>query len=345
MSPTLGFAFCALPAVIGLLAAIAIHMGLVLPAVGTGSPDLNRMIALGVRLDTPLDEEPTLVFLGDSLTVEGIDAETVREAAPPGWRVFNFAINGGDRAELDIIIPKVAKAKPAAVCMILRPLSIAYPPDVGVDGAYAYNLGGFAKAWPAGWIPPYPPGVSKKYAEMLQESTLEAQLHFRTALQQLINSRIRQVVRSGFRSNISDDWQAPFNMTTSIGGDLLNKHLRTLGDELVDGVAAGTSVHEADLERLVAHLHSQGITPILVSSPTHPKLREIFGPTAEKFAALAKAWVAKYDGIYADAHFLLDETGFADGQHLNEKGRNLLSRFVAAALPPPDQLGKGSDAK
>jgi hypothetical protein len=153
--------------------------------------------------------------------------------------------------------------------------------------------------------------------------------------QQLVNNRLRGAIRKGIRTASPTDWNAPFNMTASISGTTLDNHLRTLQREVDDGIAKGTARHEADLESLVAHLRSQGVMPVLVSSPTHPQLREGFGPTGDRLRTLAQGWSQKYGGIYADATALLDETGFADGQHLNEKGRGLLSAFIAGVLPPP----------
>ncbi|MCX5690457.1 MAG: hypothetical protein NTV94_11855, partial [Planctomycetota bacterium] len=77
MSAPAAFAFCFVPVVIGLALAVAFHLKVVLPRFGTGSSDLNRMVELGKRLDAPLSDVPTAVFVGDSVTVEGIDAALV----------------------------------------------------------------------------------------------------------------------------------------------------------------------------------------------------------------------------------------------------------------------------
>ena len=335
MSAPAAFAFCFAPLVIGLALAVGFHLKVVLPRFGTGSSDLNRMVELGKRLDSPLSDTPTTVFVGDSVTVEGIDASLVAKAAPAGWRVLNFGINGCDRAELDVILPKVAKARPAAVCIVLRPLSIAEPPWVEADGAHAYNLGGFPAAWPAGWIESDTPGVPPERVAMLTKSTLEAQVHFRTAFQQLINNGLRERFRAGIKATRADEWSAPFNMTASISGSTLDNHISVLAEEVRLGIENGTVRHERDLERLVRLLADSGIRPILISSPIHPRLRDSFGPTAARLRELATGWASQFNGVYADGSLILDETGFADGQHLNEKGRGLLSAFVGGKMPPP----------
>lgn len=335
LSPMSAFAHCFIPTLIGLGLALAIHLGVILPRFGTGSTDLNRMVDLGRRLDARLDDVPTLAFIGDSVTVEGIDAREVAKAAPAGWRVLNLGINGCDRAELDVIVPKLAKAAPKAVCIVLRSLSIAQPPDVEVDGAYAYNLGGFATAWPADWIESDTPGVPPEKVAMLTKPRLEAEIHFRTAIQQLINNRLRARFRAGIKASGTDDWDAPFNMTASISGTTLDSHIKVLGEELLEGVKNGTTRHERDLEKLINRLAASGCMPVLVSAPIHPRLRETFGPTAARVRELATSMAAAHGGLYADATLLLDETGFADGQHPSEKGRMLLSAFIGSKLPAP----------
>ncbi len=319
---------------LGLAAAVAFQLFVVMPRLGTGSPDLDRMVAIGRFLDTPLNTQPTLVCIGDSNTVEGIDASIIAQHAPKEWRVLNLGINGGDRAELNVIIPKVAAAKPRAVCIILRSGHIGNPPDVEVDSSYAYNLGGFPAAWPQGWMTPNPPGVPPEKIEHLTATRLDTYLNFRTAFQQYINNTLREQLRKGIRHSQPNNFIAPYNLTISISGTTLDAHLRNLEEENEKAVKFGTSKHEADMERLISYLRTQDIIPILIASPTHPRLREAFGPTNARLTELAKGWAEKYNGIYGEATLLCDESGFADAQHLNEKGRRMLSEFVGKLTPP-----------
>lgn len=308
------------------------HLAFVLPAFGTGSNDLNRMIEIGRLLDKGLSDKPTLVFIGDSVTVEGIDSDLVAKDGPAGLRVLNLGINGCDRAELMVIGPKIAQAKPTAVCIVLRALSIANPPPVEVDGAYAYNLGGFPAAWPQGWIASDTPGVPPERVEKLTAPTLKAQTHFRTAFQQLINGTLRLKLRKETQAVAPDNFTAPFNMTASISGSTLDKHIKNLDEELKDSLEGGTARHEKELERLVAILAQNGVRPILITSPTHPRLREPFGPTNARLTQVNQDLKTKYNAIVADASELFNEEGFADGQHLNATGRALLSSFVGKVV-------------
>ncbi len=334
LTPASAFASCMLPTAAGVAAAVAFHLFVVLACLGTGSPDLNRMIALGQRLDEGSPTTPTVVFIGDSVTVEGIDASIVESATGGGWKALNFGLNGADRAELDVIVPKVARLRPAAVCIVMRPLSIAAPPAVNIDGAHAYNLGGFPAAWPEGWIRPDTPGLPPEQQEALSGSRLESQLHFRTAIMEMINAGLRAKLRSGVRIAPIDDWTAPYNLTISIEGATLDNHIRALDTELQEAIREGTERHERDFERLVSHLAAAGIKPVLVASPIHPRLREAFGPTADRMRTLGPSWAASHGGAWIDATTLLDETGFADGQHPNRKGREALSSFIGTNMPP-----------
>jgi hypothetical protein len=150
----------------------------------------------------------------------------------------------------------------------------------------------------------------------------------------------------------SDDWNAPFNMTSSIGGAELDRHLRSLEAEvresgLPEGIAptAGTitlctAPHEAELDALVRMIRDAGAVPVLVAAPNHPRLCDAasapaFASAAVRLREVARELAARYDGVYVDAsEGVVAETGFADGQHLNREGRESLSAFVGAALPP-----------
>jgi hypothetical protein len=154
-------------------------------------------------------------------------------------------------------------------------------------------------------------------------------------VQQLINNGLRQKFRAGIKESRSDDWVAPFNLTASISGTTLDSHLHVLAEEVRIGIKDGTARHERDVEKLLSHFAAAGVRPVLIGCPIHPRLVDDFMPTATRVKELAIGWAAKYNGVYADASLLLDASGFADGQHLNEKGRGLLSTFIGSQIPPP----------
>jgi hypothetical protein len=342
LSPWAAFAWVLGPLVVGLGLAVALLIYGVLPRFGAGSTDLNRMIAMGSHLDAGYGA-PAVVFVGDSVTVEGIDAGVVKRHAPDGWSVENLGINGCDRAEVDLILPKIVAAGPQAVVLVLRPLSIGEPPPPGIDSANAYALGGFPRAWPAGWLEEDVPWLPKEVRESLMRPRWRSQVHFRIAPNYIINEGLRVRLRRGARKVQATDWVSPYNLTISISGRLLENHLRVLEQEVAEAVVDGTLLHESALEKLVAMIRDGGATPVLVASPNHPRLQDpafapAFAATAARLREVAPTLASAYGGVYIDASTeLLDETGFADGQHLNEKGRGLLSEFIARRLPPPTE--------
>ncbi len=342
LSPWAAFAWVLGPLVVGFGLAVALLIYGVLPRFGAGSTDLNRMIAMGSHLDAGYGA-PAVVFVGDSVTVEGIDAGVVKRHAPDGWSVENLGINGCDRAEVDLILPKIVAAGPQAVVLVLRPLSIGEPPPPGIDSANAYALGGFPRAWPAGWLEEDVPWLPKEVRESLMRPRWRSQVHFRIAPNYIINEGLRVRLRRGARKVQATDWVSPYNLTISISGRLLENHLRVLEQEVAEAVVDGTLLHESALEKLVAMIRDGGATPVLVASPNHPRLQDpafapAFAATAARLREVAPTLASAYGGVYIDASTeLLDETGFADGQHLNEKGRGLLSEFIARRLPPPTE--------
>lgn len=347
------FAWCFAPSLVGLALAMMFQLWFMLPRFGTGSSDLNRMVALGQHVRSTFPPN-SAIALGDSVTVEGIDASIVRSAAPSGWHVENAGINGCDRAEVAVILPAVLAAKPRALILVLRPLSIARPPPISGDGAFAYALGGFRDHWPDGWLGPDSAGLTQDLFDRLTAPRLRAEIHFRTAVNYLINDTLRERVRSGIKFARPDDWVAPFNMTTSISGKTLDAHLKNLEEEVRESsmkIGSGdgplvidTTADEADMERLIAAIRAAGATPVLIASPVHPRLRdaEAFAAVGARLRMLAPRWAQTYGGVYADASSLLDETGFADGQHLNAAGRAKLSEFVGRYLPPLSNAPAGT---
>lgn len=349
LSAPAAFSFAFLPVVAGLGAAAVIHFSVVLPRLGVGSSDLNRMVALGHHLESPAPAGTRTAFaVGDSVTVEGIDADIVKANAPPGWTIENIGINGCDRAEVKVILPKIMAAKPAAVIFVLRPLSITEPPPIAVDGAYAYALGGFPKLWPPAWVEPDSPGVPPNIFRDLTASETLARIHFRSALSYVINDGLRERVRKGIKFARPDNWVAPFNMTSSISGPELTRHLTALENEVRESTAvpptghegtpnpaSPTATHEAEMERLIRYTRDHGSIPVLFAAPVHPRMASApaYSAVAARLKVVARDWATETGGVFADASALLDETGFADGQHLNAHGRQLLSEFVGKHLP------------
>lgn len=133
---------------LGALAAYLITDRVVLPRMGLG-PDLQRVVAIADHASEGLGERPVAVFLGDSLTIEGIDAGVV-EGASTGWHAQNIGLNGINPTGLSVLLPAILDAKPDAVVFMFRPEDLGDPGDIPVDRAYAYAYSGITGHLDAG---------------------------------------------------------------------------------------------------------------------------------------------------------------------------------------------------
>jgi hypothetical protein len=348
----------AIPSLVGLALAAAVSVWILFPKLGTGSTDQDRKIAIGALLDAGFvpdaQDRRTLVCLGDSVSVAGLDAAAIElagnDASSPRWRVLHLGINGCNRTGLDVIVPLVARAKPDAACVLLIPESVVEPFPLPVDSAYAYNLGGFVGAWPDGWMDSPRPGISADAMVGLRASPLSATLHFRNAPQTAVNLGLRARFRAGIRPPRFDDWVAPFELAQSISGATLEGHLRQIATETVAKASGGTELHEQDLERDLMELRRAGVYLVLVAGPIHPELRAALSPYAERVRVVcervlnatiekpsADAGALSSVGIFIDASNALTAEDFADALHPNASGRAKLSQLIGAGLAQVDQ--------
>lgn len=303
----------------------------VLDTVGLGS--VERIAAIGRRLDEGLADAPTTVCLGNSLSVEGIDASEVASAAPPGWRVLSMALNGCEIAEMRVMAPKLLAAGPRAVVLTLRPLEIARPVDIDIGKAHAYALGGFLRTPGAAPELGRIAGLTEGSRAALSSSPTMARLHFRIAPLTALNGWARLTLRPSLRLAPPDDWTAPHELLGSISGPRLGLHVRELRNTIAERLAGGTEDGEAEVRALVETLRAGGVTPILVAAPIHPELREAYGRHADRLREFLRE-LADAGGVYADASELLGAEEFADAVHPNAEGRARYSRFVGGMLPP-----------
>lgn len=330
------FVFWSVPIIIGLALSAAFQLGFLLPKVGTGSSDLDRCIELSRLYDSGFATEPTVVFIGDSLTVEGIDASAV-SAVAPGWRVINAALNFGDRIDQEIMIPSLAKARPALVVWLSRPMQLgAAKSNLHPDRAAAYRVGDFPREWPDGWLNARSDGLTPGLFSTLDGSAWMARAHFHTWFINASYQRLRNFLRRGnIRTTAAADWVAPYQMVTSITGDRLERHLEAIRREHEDRLTRGR--FPDSYQRIIRLLADAGARPVIVLAPIHPRIRERgwFDSDAAKFKEFATELAASTHGLFLDASALLDAEDFADGQHPGTSGRAKLSEFIGRRLPPP----------
>lgn len=330
------FLFWTIPTLVGLAFSAAFQLGFLLPKFGTGSSDLDRCIELSKLYDQGFAAEPTVVFIGDSLTVEGIDAPAV-SAAAPGWRVVNAALNFGDRIDQEIMAPSLAKARPALVVWISRPMQLgAAKTMLHADRAAAYRVGDFPRDWPEGWLNARSDGLNPGLFATLDGPAWMARTHFHTWLINASYQRLRNHLRRGsIRSTPAADWLAPYQMITSITGDRLERHLEAVRREHEDRLARARLPDS--YQRILRLLADAGTRPVIVLAPIHPHIRARgwFDSNTAEFRKFATELAASTNGLFIDASALLDAQDFADGQHPAAAGRAKLSEFIGKQLPPP----------
>lgn len=332
----LAFLYVAVPTLIGLGLAVVLHLRVVLPAIGAGATDVTRGAVIGQFLDTPF-EKPTAVFVGDSVTVEGIDTAFVRESWDPLKDVYNLAMNGGNPTDLTVMLPKVVAAKPRWVIFTLRPRSIGEPIPLDADKTSAYAWGRFAQAWPPDWAGRDFPGFGPKGYDWATQSERDAQLHFRTTISTWINRQARARLRSGYVPMRPDNFQNPAELRLTLGPEGMDRNLNALVAENDAALANGTEIGQRVVEQLVAHVHRAGATPVVVISPLHPRLRDVpsIAGGLRDLRDFAQRLSVYHQALIIDAVEAIPEDGFADGQHPNARGREILSRWVGERLPQP----------
>jgi hypothetical protein len=338
MSAMRAAVLCGLSILAGLVVAIVGSLAVVFPLIGTGSVDQDRKIALGRAVESGVIASANAlrraVFLGDSVSVDGIDAAIVEHQAGAGWRVFNFAIRGCNRTGLDVIAPAFIASKPDLVVLVLQPdMSIAQF-ELPEDSAYAYALGGFPSFWPEGWMEPVPPGIPAESMQALLSGSIEGRLHFRNSPQVWINGTLRERFRPGVRVPAADDWIAPFVRTASISGSTLEINLERVKRETLARRELTTVADRDDLARLLREFAVHHVQLLVVGAPAHPQLRETFDFDRTTLRDIVAKESSRSSGAiaYIDAFELLDEDGFSDALHPNREGREALSRFVGNAL-------------
>lgn len=331
------FAFWVMPMLLGFALSAGFQLGVLLPKYGTGSADLDRCIELGKLYERGFADQATVVFIGDSISVEGIDAAAVALNTPPGWRVINAALNNGDRIDQAIMAPALAEARPTLVVWVSRPMQLgAARGKLNADRVAAYRVGDFASHWPDGWLTARSSGLSPELLDVLDGPMLPARAHFHTWLLNASHQRIRAFMRRGaFRLSAADEWSTPYQMIVPISGARLEQHLEAIRREHTERLAGGRDPEEfAKILRLLA---DAGTRPVIVLAPIHPNIRARgwFDSDTAEFRKFATELAASTNGQFLDASALLDAQDFADGQHPAAAGRAKLSEFIGKQLPPP----------
>ena len=320
---------------LGALLGFVLLAKFLLPVIGLGS--VERIVQLGQHLNARLSPAPTVAFLGNSITREGVDTTIVDSTAPAGWHSQNLAISGCGLSEIRILLPKTLDARPAAVAIGFSPeyMGRVEDFDIDVDKAYAYALAGFVEAWPPDWTRADFPGISEETYAALRSTRFQQDLHFRTALLNSINLEVRlRLRRNELRRTAPDNWTDPYELEFNVRDERLPLHLdairRGMESQLVDGSDSGSQL----ISTLAAAIRRAEVTPVLIMLPMHPQLRDRMQPYVEALRTRLTQIAGEQSGIMIDAIDLLPADEFADALHPNAAGRDTYSRFLGRQLQP-----------
>ncbi len=338
--PLMSVLLCVASPIAGAAVAFWLLVTVLIPTIGVG--DVQRIIDLGAKLESPITPQPTAAIIGNSVLIEGINASMVAEAAPPGWHARNFAINGCDLTEQQILLPKLISARPDAIVMVIRPIDVGAVTDVNLSKLHAYSLSAFTSSFRDGYAAERLPGLSDESREALLSTRFQSLLHFRRSPLTTAEAVGFSLLQSGTVSLNADDWNEPADLTGSISGARLERHFRVVAETRSQRIAGGQTAGAEHIERAARDLHEAGITPVIVVAPIHPQMPGQSEEALAQLRALLADLSDRYGAITGDAHDMLGAEDFADAIHPNARGRQKLSAYIGSLLPPhnPDS-GEG----
>ena len=314
----------------GTAVAFAVLVHVLLPTLGVG--DVQRIVELGRHLDQPRQHGPYIVFLGNSITMEGIDTAMVRSTAKRPGRIENLALSGCGTNEQRVLLPKLLGSRPNIVVLAFGPTVLDTRDDLPLDKAYAFAMSGFPQAWPASYQRRDFPDFDQTTFDALHSSPFRQTLHFRTAPLNWLNGTLRLRMRSDLRGDATADWIRPYRMLGTVSEKTLAWHLESLRANLETCCREGQQRAIPNVRSLVATAGRGGAKPVLVVLPIHPRLRDDAAPLLPPLNQLLAYLAKQQQGIVVDASDLLTEEQFADAVHPNADGRAVYSRFVGTYL-------------
>ena len=294
---------------IGALAAFAV-LPAIIELVGLG--ELERVRLLGERVDQLIDSQDdagAILLVGNSVAIEGLDAERVREAAGAEQPVRNYAINGSRLPETAAMLPRLLQTRPSAVVFVLMPTHLVETREATPDEDAAYAMSGLVDSDLTG---------------------AEAITHFRTAPLRSLDDRLRMQLASGRRSGAAADWSCPNLLTADAPPVARENHLARVRELLTADRSDGELRDRiALIERMAADCERAGAAFLLCEAPIHPALRD------------DAVDLAGFDPPTDSLRFvdLLAEAEFADAVHPNAAGRIRFSEAMGASLGRLRQFG------
>jgi hypothetical protein len=338
-SPLCAMFVCVGSPIAGVLLAYIILVRVFLPTMGVGVVQLQRIIDLSQQLDRGLGSDPAAVIIGNSVVVEGVSASAVRQSAPDGWSVWNFAINGCDVTEQQMILPRLIESGPELVVLVFRPIDVGTVEDVDPNKLHAYSLAQYPKAFPPEYDPDRLPGLSAESWRILSSTDQESLLFFRRSPITFLQEVGFNAIRQGNMQFTTGGWDEPADLAASISGARLERHFRVVIENGLERVPAGESAGAEHITRAVEALTSAGIQTVLVVAPIHPDVPERHKESLGQLRLMFERLTAQYGCITGDASDLLDADDFADAIHPNSQGRQKFSAYIGGLFPEPNSHG------
>ncbi|HEY6565417.1 MAG TPA: hypothetical protein VIY86_13025, partial [Pirellulaceae bacterium] len=292
---------------------------------------VERIRQLGLHLDQHLPPS-TVVLLGNSVILEGIDAEMVapsdRSAVGSLAWAENLAIVGATPIEQKIVLPTIMQARPRAVVLTCDVLSVCNRPELPKDKAYAYALSDFVKDWPSDWKrSDFPELTAADYARLRSRRYTQL-LHFRGAPRAFGNEFVRHRLRRDLRCDRTADWTNPSELQVSFSGDRLEWHLNS--------VRSGFQPHHGRLRAAVATMEDMvrlatqhQVAAVVVCSPIHPGLQKVANGTNVVLEHELRQMCRATHTPFLNCFQLLESAAFADARHPNDLGRSIYSRRIS----------------
>lgn len=317
------------------LVAIAATGAVTLGAVRGGFPlgELERIRSVHqfydrLQKDVGVASKPIALFLGNSVTIEGIDAGLYEQERDGTVQAFNLATTGATFEELALHVPYLKRIKPKQVLIMVHPESLETDKvEIHPRELILYKLLGFTQG-------EVPEALEPSDQEYLRSNLLAHILDGRFIFRSTIEDRIRFRLLSSLRRT-DNEFKIPATYTVSLSTDQIQMILRRLN--LRKGPFAPKPGHERNLRFVIRELKEQGIAVTVIAAPIHPLYVQERGKNAvEEFLDWLRNTTLDAGAQFLDASSLLDSSDFIDHFHPNGTGRATLSKFIANA----DRIGE-----
>ena len=328
-----------IPILIGLAAAWSLQHWLVLPELGYPG-GVRRTIALSESLDEGVldSKEQIAVIISNSAGVEGVDASVVQKAAPEGWKIYNFSINGSNQIEIRMLADTVAEAGADLVIWLMRPNLLVPPRRMHPDVLHAWGFAGFAEG--SEWLGA--PWIDEASLSQLTAGPWETSLHFRRRWLDEINYKMRRNMRKDIRTPDDRDWVSPYNLEVELEGKKLDRHLGDISSIMTQSMpkfeATGEGSGRAFITEMAEDFKDREATLGIIIAPTHPSLDEQFRPVEQTVNEFLEELAEKTGILFGNTGGLLTSNQYADAIHPDAEGRVVLSEWIGHWLPSARKL-------